>query len=104
HTFSCNSLFYNLFFPFLATVAILLFLVSLVLGPWAHQLNGYYCSAILKLTESPPLLLKTFYIERVPQWLTALVMVLLLGAAVGCKIKERRDRFGIPDSPLFNHL
>ena len=88
HMFSINSLLYNLFFPFLASVALLFFLISIPLGSFGHLLNGYYCEWILHLTHSPPVLFKSFYIEQMPNWLLTLSLTALLMAAIICKIGQ----------------
>lgn len=104
HFFSLNSLFYNLFFPFLASAALLFFLVSLPLGHWAHVVNGYYCDWILRLSESPPLFFKSIYVEPLAPWLYAILLTLLLVAAIGTKIENRANSLRITNDPLFNHL
>ncbi len=104
HTISLNSLVYNLFFPFLASLALLFFMASIPLGHWAHVLNGYYCDWILRIPESPPLLFKGLYVEQIPAWLSSLLLTALLIAAVSIKIKESRDRLAVRDLPLFDHL
>jgi competence protein ComEC len=104
HFFSLNGLFYNLFFPFLASAALLFFIASIPLGHWAHVANGHYCDLILRLTDSPPLLFKSFYVEGLPPWLFVSLLTLLLAAAIGSKIKESANGFCIADDPLFDHL
>lgn len=76
HSFSLNSLFYNLFFPFLTSVSLMLFLLGCIFGSWLHHINGFFTEQILKIPESPPILFKTFYISFFPEtalftWLTA---------------------------------
>lgn len=104
HTFPIASLIYNLFFPFLASLALLFFLASIPLGHWAHVVNGYYCDWILKITESPPLIFKSFDVANIPHWLLSAALTALLITAIGLKIKERTNRFRIMDDPLFDHL
>ncbi|MCC5832040.1 MAG: ComEC/Rec2 family competence protein [Chlamydiales bacterium] len=64
HAISLNSLVYNLFFPFCSSIALFLFLLGILTGGLLHPLNGWYCERLLALTESPPLLFKTLYIEN----------------------------------------
>lgn len=104
HTFSLNSLFYNLFFPFLASLALLFFLAGLLLGHWAHVVNGYYCDWILQIPEAPPVFFKPIYFGELPSWLLAFFLTSLLILAIGCKVKKGAERLSINDQPLFNHL
>lgn len=64
HTLSLNSLIYNLFFPFCASIALFLFILGIITGGILHPFNNWYCEKLLMITESPPLLFKTFYFER----------------------------------------
>lgn len=89
HTFPINSLVYNLFFPFLASLALLFFLISIPLGHWAHVINGYYCDWILRITESPPILFKAFYAEHLPAWLLALFLTALL--LIALRLQEKKQ-------------
>lgn len=92
HTFSLNSIFYNLFFPFLTTIALFGFLLGLLLGPYVHLINSYYCNWMLLLTENPPLLFKSFYIDAFPpNWLIMVYLVLLFTAAIGLRPASRSD-------------
>ncbi|MCH9627714.1 MAG: hypothetical protein S4CHLAM2_13560 [Chlamydiales bacterium] len=77
HTFSLNSLIYNLFFPFCASLALFLFLLGIFTGGLLHPLNSWYCEHLLTLTESPPLLFKTFYIENIPNLFTIIYIISL---------------------------
>ena len=87
HTFSINSLIYNLFFPFLASIALFVFLVGVVLGGWVHYLNGYYCEWVLKITETPPVLFRAFYAETFPPAMLSLIFAGLLFIAM--KVQKR---------------
>ncbi len=102
--FPCNSLIYNLFFPFLATIALFLFLIGIPFGQWIHPIVGYYCEKLLTITEAPPVQWRAIDVGEQPPWLLAMTLTFLLVVAIGIKIKERRDRFGIPDHSLFNHF
>ncbi len=64
HCFSINSLIYNLFYPFLVTVGLFLFLIGIVGGSFVHQICGFYCDFILKIPESPPFFSKRFIFPR----------------------------------------
>lgn len=88
HNFPVSSLIYNLFFPFLASLALLFFIASIVLGHWAHFINGYYCDWILKIIESPPVIFKSIDIPYCPNWLLTLALTLLLCIAIGLKIAK----------------
>ena len=95
HSFPFSSLLYNLFFPFLASLSLLFFLASVALGPWlspwAHLINGYYCDWILRITESPPIQLKTLYVASMPSWLLAALLTFVLALAIGVKLKKNPD-------------
>lgn len=51
--FPLLSLFYNLFFPFLISVAMLLLLLGM-LCPWIHPLNSWFTEKVLDLTYNMP--------------------------------------------------
>jgi competence protein ComEC len=91
HQFPLNSLFYNLFFPFLASVSLLLFLFSVLvtpwLIPWVHWANSCYCHFILKIIESPPLHFSTLYIPVIPSWLLTSLLTTLFIIALYLKTK-----------------
>ncbi len=100
HSFPLSSLFYNLFFPFLASLALIFFLGSVAMGPlspWAHLVNGYYCDWILRITQSPPIVLKTLYVSNMPSWLLTSLLTLVLVLAICLKFKKN------PDAPLCNN-
>lgn len=82
HTISLNSLIYNLFFPFCASIALFLFLLGILTGGLLHPLNGWYCEQLLTLTESPPLLYKAIYIESISHliiviYITSLFIIMI---------------------------
>ena len=95
HSFPLSSLIYNLFFPFLASLSLLFFLGSVALGPWfgpwAHLVNGYYCDWILRLTESPPIQLKTLYVPSMPSWLLTALLTFVLVLAICVKLKKNPE-------------
>ena len=95
HNFSLNSLFYNLFFPFFASMALLFFILSIPFGPWLHLLNGYFCDWILRITESPPLHLKTIYVSHFPSWLLTVLLTsfFVLGVKLNTKSQRREEGF-----------
>ncbi|MEZ5315002.1 MAG: ComEC/Rec2 family competence protein [Chlamydiales bacterium] len=82
HTFSLNSLIYNLFFPFCASLALFLFIISILTGGLLHPLNNWYCGWLLKLTESPPILFKTFFLEKISPELCTIYMSVLFSLAI----------------------
>ena len=88
HSFSINSLVYNLFFPFLASISLILFILALPLGNWLHAINNSYTHWLLGITESPPIIFKTFYIETMPHWLVALYLTALFLLAIHYKEEE----------------
>ncbi len=104
HQFPLSGLLYNLFFPLCASFALLFFIASLFLGPWAHLLNGLYCDTLLRLTESPPIALKTIHISSMAPWLLAAFLTAIMLLAIGIEKKKRSDRFGVADNPLSNHF
>ncbi len=93
HTFSLSTLFYNVFFPFCAGIALLLLLVSFLVPP-VHLLNGWFCRALLSLSEHPPLLLKPLYLEHLSPWVIVLYLTGLLW--IGVKVEKRSDSLCIP--------
>jgi competence protein ComEC len=104
HAISLNSFFYNLFFPFLAGLSLIFFLLSLPFGQWGHTLNGHFCEMILKMIDAPPILFKTYYLQGISDLFLALWLTLLLLIAIIFEVKKRTDRFGISNNPLLNHL
>ncbi|MFZ0566170.1 MAG: ComEC/Rec2 family competence protein [Chlamydiales bacterium] len=88
HSFSLNSLVYNLFFPYLLSLSLILFIIALALGDWLHALNNSYTQWLLKITESPPLLFKTFYLETIPHWVVAAYLTALFLIAVRWQIED----------------
>jgi len=89
HVFSFNSLFYNLFFPFLASLALIFFLFSLPFGHLGHFLNNAYCSWILKIPAEPFLTFKSFYLDQMPPWLLTFWLTSLLAIAVFQEIRDK---------------
>lgn len=77
HTFSLNSLFYNLFFPFCAGIALFLFLLGTLTGGILHPLNSWYCEKLMLLIESPPILLKSFYLESISNLFVLIYLMFL---------------------------
>lgn len=77
HMISLNSMIYNLFFPFCASVALLLFLFGILTGGLIHPFTGWYCEHLLTLTESPPLLFREFYSESIPSLLIVIYLTCL---------------------------
>lgn len=73
--FSLNSLVFNLFFPFLAGIALFLFMTGVLCGGILHPLNGWYCERLLTLTEYPPIFFKTIYIEKIPDFILVIYIV-----------------------------
>lgn len=53
HKFPLLSLFYNLFFPFLISIAMLLLLLGF-LCPWVHPINSWFTARVLDLTYNMP--------------------------------------------------
>lgn len=82
HTLPLNGLIYNLFFPLLASWALFLFIAGILTGGLLHPLNNLYCELLLKLTESPPLLLKGLYYDGVTPLMLTLYLTLLFGSAL----------------------
>ncbi|MCB1181488.1 MAG: ComEC/Rec2 family competence protein [Chlamydiia bacterium] len=77
HTFSFSGLLFNLFFPFLMTLS----LVLLLFGPFLMSINSYYTHLLLTLTEfKPPLLGKSIWIKEFPPcFLGIYFLILFLG-------------------------
>lgn len=97
HCFGVQSLIYNLFFPFLASLSLLLLLLGSIiylilppLGQLLHTLNSYFTHFLLSLTDNTLIPLHTFYVERAPPLFTALYLPLLfLSALLWTHYKER---------------
>lgn len=77
HSFPLSSFLYNLFFPFLVSIGVMLFLLSLLVGGWLHFLTGLYCEWMLQIPQSPPLILKTLYTQNIPEAVVALSLLLI---------------------------
>ena len=76
------------FFPFCASLALFLFLISVVTGGWLHPLNGWYCETLLSLTEHPPILFKSLYIERISPLFVVLYISALFFFVIPLQTKE----------------
>jgi len=88
--FPLLSLFYNLFFPFLISVAMLLLLVGLMC-PWIHPLNSWFTEKVLDLTYNMP---KSFdytiwWNDLGAQWIVAYVTGIFLLGIWASKTRER---------------
>jgi len=102
--FCFNSLLYNLFFPFLVSLAMVVFLVGLVAGGFVHLLNSYYCEWVLYILEKPPIKLKTLYVGEMPDWvLMGSVLVIVSGACL-LEIKKQTERLRIVNFSALYHL
>lgn len=95
HYFSVNSLIYNLFYPFLVTLGLFLFLIGIVGGPFIHEICGIYCDFILKIPEAPPVLFKTFYVSQMPPILLSFYLfgLLFLGIRIHIQNDEQKKNF-----------
>ena len=100
HSFGWHSLIYNLFFPFLASLSLLLLLIgSLVhlilppLGQQLHSLNSHYTHLLLTLTDNSFIPQRTLYVETIPPLFTAIYLPLLFLSALMCThyIKQKRE-------------
>lgn len=77
HKFPLMSLIYNLFFPFLVSISMLLLLLSLAF-PFLHHLNSIYTGAVLNLTYRMPQAVDTYWrIESLPLWVIVGYLCLL---------------------------
>ncbi len=72
HNFCPHTVFYNLFFPTMASFSLLLLLLGFIFPP-LHIFNSYYTGALLWIVENPPLLLPGLFFESVP-----LILVIFL--------------------------
>jgi len=91
HRLPMNGLIYNLFFPFLVSVSMLLFLVASCLpflGSSLHRLNGAYTGWILSFLETPPLQLPWVYVESLPVWGVTLFLTVLFWGATGFYVRS----------------
>jgi competence protein ComEC len=87
HKFPLMGFLYNLFFPFLVALCMLLLLLALASGlllPWLgnllHALNGCYTKAILGLVSTlPPHLDTTLYYSSLTTEALACYLLLLFG-------------------------
>ena len=92
------SLLFNLFFPFLVSISMLLLIIGLILGPlggWIHSLNSLYTHFSLNFLYGMPATMDhTLYATDLPsQWLIGLLTLTFLG---GIFLMDRK-RF--PDHP-----
>lgn len=74
HCFFIHTFFYNLIFPFLMSVSLLLLLLGFVC-PLFHQWDAVYTAAYLRIVETPPLLLPGVYFEEVSSWLMGSILI-----------------------------
>lgn len=91
HAFPLHSFFYNLFFPFLASLSLLLVCVGTCLhglisplGLMVHKTNSSYTDFLLSMCDFPPTSSKTLYIETMScgQLTAALVVLFLSGILI----------------------
>lgn len=77
HKFPLMSLFFNLFFPFLVSISMLLLLLGLLI-PLFHPLNSLYTGALLSLTyKMPPAVDIYWRMESLPLGILTLYLSLL---------------------------
>lgn len=97
HKFPLMGLVYNLFFPFMVSMSLLLLLVACFsyliipwVGLWFHRLNEYYTQFLLNFTFNFPRSFdRAVYVEEFSQ--TALLSYLLVVFVVGIYIKQTID-------------
>jgi competence protein ComEC len=96
--FPLFSLLYNLFFPFLVSISMLLlilgFLVPL-LGAWIHTLNDWYTHCLLNFTYNLPHRLDIVLYQDVALWVLVpyLTLLLLGGIVIQHKLRTKLSEF-----------
>jgi competence protein ComEC len=94
HKFPLLSLLYNLFFPFLVSISMLLLIIGLLLGflpplsSFIHGLNSYFTQFILRFTEDLPTRLDVIWRSSSVS-LEILVVYLCLLFTIGVLLKYR---------------
>lgn len=100
HQFNAHSFLYNLFFPFLVSLSLLFFLLTVPicwiipsLGYAMHNLNSIYTYGILKITESPALLSRTWYVDNLSEAFVAfsLTGIFVAGILTQSWMERHRD-------------
>lgn len=85
HKFPMMSLVYNLFFPFLVSLSMLLLLLGLFC-PFLHYLNSFYTGAVLNLTYRMPQTVDAYWrIDGIPLWAILGYLSLLFYAFIYAK-------------------
>ena len=90
HTFQFHSLVYNLFFPFLASLSLIMLILALFFPP-LHRLNGWYTDGILSIVDHPPIPLRTWYIENVSLAFVTFYLMILFAMTLYLKRDEIID-------------
>ncbi len=103
HKFPLMSLIYNLFFPFMVSLSMLLLilamLVSIVfasLGEMLHAFNSYYTKFVLDFTYNMPASVDVVWrVEAISIWLIVLLLsaALLLSIYIKYATDQRRESF-----------
>jgi competence protein ComEC len=96
HKFPLFSLVYNLFFPFLVSLSLLLLCTAFVLGflppltAFIHQCNTLYTSFFLDLCSNPPAPFEFYLrIKTLPFSLVIIILSLLFFGAIAWKEKQK---------------
>lgn len=103
HKMPWHGLLYNLYFPFLVTISLILVIVATLmhmvlppLGLLLHQLNGFYTQMALDMLELPLIPHKTWYVGQFPAYLLTIYLTLLFGGAIYLNEYFRKRRFEDP--------
>lgn len=109
--FPWHSLVYNLFFPFLVSIALfflsfssLMYFVVPVMGDFFFFLTTRYTKIILWFTEFPPFPEHNWYVEKTIPYLSSVMLTaLFLGGVLGKYYitQKKGENF---DSPLLNNI
>ena len=89
HKMPWHGLFYNLFFPALVTLSLIVLILGCLLhlmfpplGLVLHKFNSLYTGVILKLMESPLCPHKTWYVGQIPAIVVTLYLMVVFGGAI----------------------
>jgi competence protein ComEC len=89
HRFPLIGLAYNLFFPFWASISLLLLCCSLFFSP-LHQLNNWWTGAALEISSNPPAILDfTIRCKHIPHYAVILFLAILFTYAIRWHAKQK---------------
>lgn len=100
--FPYMSLFYNLFFPFLISLSMLLLLLGFLFPP-LHALNNWFSSHVLDLTYNMPTGYDwTLFVTDFPAWAVIAHVTVIFGAAIFWQYSPLTENLRDPQNVLFD--